>query len=230
MDVPKLNMNISSPVLFGCAPVSGKKKKYISSAGVNAFFLLIALTVFSLWKSSVVVAAMPAFKVNGHVLTITTDRYEVDWENGSMVRIVTLLPKHQVLASPPKTIKKGNLPVGLGSFFRNQAAARAQHGPLSGRPIPCSFDAQHPADQSSTLTWESIPDGIRLKYQGLKGDPGAVLVQELTVEAGTGDLVIRQHGAGSNPGVFGISFSVENLKSDLSTVIPFLFRGAVGHY
>jgi hypothetical protein len=116
------------------------------------------------------------------------------------------------------------LPNGIGSFHQHEKDAPLQHKAVWSHDIkksPTAFPAQHCPNAGSLVTCENIKDGVRLTYRKLQGDDSGVLVQELTVEPETGDLVIRQSGKSDNPGVFGIAFSILNLRPDIKFAVPY---------
>ncbi|HEY0073679.1 MAG TPA: DUF6259 domain-containing protein [Abditibacteriaceae bacterium] len=161
----------------------------------------------------------PAVSFAGGVLSIKTNRYEVQWQSGSMISARSLLPKAAALTIVGTPMNVEQMPNGLGSFHEQEAAGRAQHHPWGAISAP--FSAQHPPTVETKVRFEKLPDGARLTYTGLKGDAGATLVQELTVEERTGDLVIAQHGISPHPGVFGVGFSLLNLRPDIEWAVPY---------
>lgn len=186
-------------------------------------FCLLLVVCSALLSVTYARAKTPEFQFDdkGRTLTISTDRYEVVWQNGSIVKLVTMVPSREVLTVPQGTMSVDQLPNGLGSFHLQAEAARQQHKPLGSNRLPASFPAQHPPHASSEMTYKRIRNGAELTYRRLLGDREAVLIQELTVESETGDLVIRQKGSTKNPGVFGLSFGVLNLKPELTLIMPF---------
>ena len=102
-----------------------------------------------------------------------------------------------------------------------QAAASCGLVARSAKKGPPAFPAQHAPDAASQVAFAEIPGGARLTCTGLTTAPDAVLVQELTVEPGTGDLVIGSPAAASCPGVFGIGFSLLNLRPDIGFAVPY---------
>jgi len=153
------------------------------------------------------------------VLTIRTERYEAGWRDGSMVALKTLLPVAADLTARGAAMSVEQMPNGLGSFHGHAKEGRAQHHPWGAITGP--FSAQHPPNQLTQVEAKEIPGGMRLTYRGLARDPTANLVQELTVEKASGDLLIRQEGTSEHPGVFGISFSLLNLRPDIELLMPY---------
>jgi len=167
------------------------------------------------------IRARPVVSFSDGVLTIRTERYELSWRNGSMTSLTSLLPKRAELTVTPGPMPVGALPNGPGSFFGHEKEGHAQHYPWGFFPLSTTFPAQHPPCEDSRVGFEELPDGARLTYSGLKGDEGAVLVQQLTVDEETGDLVIRQEAKSPNPGLFGICFSILNLRPDIEFAVPY---------
>ncbi|MBI4026591.1 MAG: hypothetical protein HY360_16510 [Verrucomicrobia bacterium] len=163
----------------------------------------------------------PEFTFADGILTIKTSRYQLEWKDGCMTRLVSLLPDRTELTVTTGAWAKERFPNGLGSFHGQEAAAKAQHHPWGFQPLPASFPAQHVPDATTKITFEKLPGGARLTYRGLSGDAQAALIQELLVEPETGDLLIRQSGQSPQPGVFGIAFSMLNLLPDLRLVAPY---------
>ena len=162
----------------------------------------------------------PSFRFTGGALTITTPRWQVRWQNGSLVGLTNRLPtKPAALTVPTAPMAVEQMPSGLGSFHGRKAEGKAQHHPWGAIHGP--FLAQHPPGPGTRVSFAKIPAGARLTYRGLKGEPEAVLVQEFTVDARTGDLVIRQRGESPNPGVFGVAFSLLNLRPDIEWAVPY---------
>jgi hypothetical protein len=171
------------------------------------------------------------FRFSGDTLTIKTDRYEVVWQNGCMVGLTSLHKSGEKLTVATDTMKVTLLPNGPGSFYQHEKEGKDQHRALwsykldRGEP---RFPAQHPAYEKSVVRCEDISGGVRLTYTGLKEDDAAVLVQELVVEKGTGDLLIKQKAKSSNSGLFGIGFSLLNLKPDIGFALPYFSGVRVG--
>ena len=163
----------------------------------------------------------PGISFTDGVLTVKTGRYEVTWREGCMVGLRTLLPRPAALTVQGAAMGVERLPNGLGSLYGHTAEARKQHHPWLIGPLGRAFPAQHMPCADTQVRFERIARGARLTYSGLKGEPKATLVQDLTVEAATGDLVVRQQGASPNPGVFGIGFSLLNLRPDIEYAVPY---------
>jgi len=159
---------------------------------------------------------------HGTTATLRTDRYELDWRDGSAVRLVSLVPARApvTLAQPAMTV--GQLPNGIASLHGHEQAAREQHHIWRAAPLPVSFPAQHPPCAATEVEFERIDGGVRIAHRGLDGDAGAVLTQDLTVDARTGDLVVSQRGVSPDPGVIGIAFSLLNLRPDVTLAAPYM--------
>ena len=168
-------------------------------------------------------AEAPSVRFQKDTLTITTDRYAVTWRRGCLVRATNRLVKNGALTLDRDAVKVTDLPNGLGSFHAHPKGQCLQHHVVFSHKLGTapSFPAQHPVGARSRVTCDPIPNGRRLTYAGLDRDATATLVQELTVEPGTGDLVIRQRGTSAHPGVFGISTSLLNLRPDISFAVPY---------
>ena len=166
-------------------------------------------------------AAEPEVSFADGVLSVRTARYEVTWREGSMVGLRTRLPKPMELTVASAAMPVDLLPCGLGSLHGQVEEARKQHHPWSIGSLERSFPAQHPPGKGSRVRFERIPGGARLTYTGLTGEPKASLVQELVVEADTGDLVVRQRATSPDPGVFGIGFGLLNLRPDVDYAVPY---------
>ncbi|MBM4079609.1 MAG: hypothetical protein FJ278_07910, partial [Planctomycetes bacterium] len=175
--------------------------------------------IFCLWSAAF--AAEPAFTFADGVLTIRTERYEVAWRDGCMVRLRSVLPQAGEFTLPTMPMAAGQLPNGLGSFHGQDKEGKEQHFPWRFAPLSTAFPAQHPPAAETKVAFEKSGNTARLTYSGLKDEPSASLVQELAVEAGTGDLVIRQEGRSANPGVFGVAFSALNLRPDVQFLVPY---------
>ena len=179
-----------------------------------------ACVVAALLAATVTVAA-PDFSFDGRTLTISTDRYVVTWRDGCCVGLRTLLPEQTVIADVGGPMTLDLLPAGVGSFYEQEEATRARHHPWNFADLDTRFPAQHPPGAGSDVRAEDIRGGVRLTYTRLAGEPGATLVQELVVEPATGDLLIRQRAQSTNPGIFGISFSLPNLDPDITLAMPY---------
>ena len=171
--------------------------------------------------ASIGLTAQPSFEFSDGELTIRTARYEVAWRNGCMVGLRTLLPGAASLALAERPMRTDRLPSGLGSFHGHEQEGKEQHHIWGSVPDTSKFPAQHGACESSEVKVLGIEKGVRLTYVGLDGEPDGTLVQEFTVEDGTGDLVIRQRGSSKNPGVFGVAFSLLNLRPDIELIVPY---------
>lgn len=185
---------------------------------IRARFLTM---VFPFLLCSAAEAASPKIAFADGVLTLTTDRYEVTWRDGCMAGLKTRVPKEAALTVEGTPMAVDALPNGLGSLHGQVEAARAQHHPWSFRKPGEAFPAQHSPFAKSMVRCTPIEGGARLYYAVLKGDPKGVLLQELTVDPKTGDLVIRQQGRTTDPGLFGIGFSVLNLRPDVELAVPY---------
>ena len=165
----------------------------------------------------------PRFTFSKGVLTIRTGRYTVTWERGCMTRLVSPHTTASEWTVRDGQMRVTQLPNGLGSFHKHPKGKCRQHHVVFGHKLskPVSFPAQHPVGPTSTVRCERITGGVRLMYKGLTGDATAELVQELTVEPDTGELVIRQRGRSRHSGVFGISFSLLNLRPDITFAVPY---------
>lgn len=165
------------------------------------------------------------------ILKITTDRYEVTWQNGCMTGVKTRFHGGQDLTLPRPVMPYTVLPNGPGSFALNEQAGRDQHRPYWSHPKnkgEPEFPAHATPGKESVVECEEIPHGVRLTYSNLTGDPTAFLVQELTVDAENGDLVIRQSARSDKPGLFGIGFSLLNLRPDLEFALPYFSGIRIG--
>ena len=172
-----------------------------------------------------VTAAEPAeFHFTGQVLTIHTERYVVTWENGCMRALTNLLGVRRDLTVPGIRMTPQQLPNGMGSFHGQRQAGADQHFPIHNVDLTKkqpTFFAQHPAGPETRVTCRQMADGVRLTYAGLERDPTARLTQELTVARDTGELVIRQTAESEHPGVFGVSFSLLDLRPDIGFAVPY---------
>ena len=177
-------------------------------------------------------AQSPAeFAFTNGVLTIRTDRYVVTWQDGCLTQLATRHNGGRALTVGTNAMSTHCLPNGMGSFHEQEKAGKAQHRALWSHDLkkgPPSFPAQHPPTAESQTTCVPVQDGVRLTYAGLSGDPSAKLIQELTVEPGTGDLVIRQRAESDHPGVFGIGFSLLNLDRDIAFALPYFSGVRIG--
>lgn len=171
----------------------------------------------------------PEFSFADGTLRIATDRYVVEWAKGCMVGLETRLGGGGELTLPDGGMDPAMLPNGPGSFALDREAAHEQHRAYWSHRFDrgtASFPAHAPATAASGVEFEEIPGGARLTYTGLANDPAAVLVQELTVDPVTGDLVINQRARSDQAGLFGIGFSLLNLRPDLQFALPY-FSGVV---
>lgn len=166
--------------------------------------------------------AAPSIMVENDVVTIKTDRYEVSWQNGSLVGLRTFLSKDAAITVDARPMQVSQLPNGLAVMPSggNKEGALAPYKVVCNFPLKTVFPAYHPP-VAGQMTSQAVPNGIRLTYTGLAGDPQALLQQELTVEPDTGDLLIRQEAKWSAPGVLGISFSLLNLRPDIVFAVPY---------
>lgn len=165
-------------------------------------------------------AGAATFAVDGGTVTIDTARYRAQWRDGCLVAWRTKLPAPADLTVGGEMTPE-QIPSGLCSLAGQEQAAREQHHPWNFLKLDATFPAQHPAGAESKLTTAKIPGGLRLSYQGLTGEPGATLVQELVVEEGSGDLLLRQSAKSPNPGVVGIAFSLLNVRGDIELAMPY---------
>ena len=179
-----------------------------------AFLLVCLLTAHGL-------AAAAEFAFDGQVLTIQTARYQIQWQNGSMIGLKTLVPVETDVAAATHSMRVEQLPNGLGSLHGAEEQAVEQHHPWTHFTLDTTFPAQHPPHDGTQTTFEPNAAGGCLTYTGLAGDPESVLVQEFRVEPESGDLVLKQHGRSPHPGVFGLGWSILNLRQDLVLATPY---------
>ncbi len=164
------------------------------------------------------------FRPSERGITIVTERYEIVWRDGAAHEISTLLPRRQLLTLPDGGMSAAELPVGMGSFHGQAKEECMQNRILYGLDLEKeapAYPAQFAPGESSRLTVEEIPNGRRLTYSGLGSDTSATLVQELTVEPATGELLMRQRARSENPGLFGISMTLLNLRPDIDFAVPY---------
>lgn len=175
--------------------------------------------------ASLALAAPPRFSFEGRTLTVVTDRYELQVRDGAIVALRTMLPRPMSLTLRDGPIDPAALPTGLCSLAGHDQEARDQHHPWNVRDLdpaePIAFPAQHAPAADSEVSAREVPGGMELTYRGLDGDPDATLIQRLTVDAATGDLVIDQRVEGAQPGVVGISLALPNLRGDIELVVPY---------
>jgi hypothetical protein len=156
------------------------------------------------------------------VAVITTDRYEVAWQDGSMVGLRTFLPREQQVTVDMRPMQAGELPTGLAVVGERKPELLKTYAVIASFPLSATYPAYHPPAPGQTdVACERIEGGVRLTYRGLAGEAQGVLVQELAVEAETGDLVIRQHASGPRSGVTGIAFGLLNLRRDMTLAAPY---------
>ncbi|HOL67776.1 MAG TPA: hypothetical protein PKX93_10010, partial [bacterium] len=185
---------------------------------IRKFFLLVAI-VFSVWSTCLLAKAN--FKFDTGRLTVTTERYEVTFYQGNIVRVRSFLPGALDCTLREEPMKTGQLPEGVGSLYQTEVdnSRESQHFPWGSLNIPAKFPLQHPATGEPVA--EKIPGGVRLIFHGLKGDEKGRIIQEITVEENTGDLCVKLTGISSFPGVFGTAFSLLNLRKDISFITPY---------
>ncbi|MFW6059637.1 MAG: DUF6259 domain-containing protein [Phycisphaeraceae bacterium] len=170
------------------------------------------------------------FEFDGRTLTVRTERFELKWQDGGIVELTTHLPETRVLTR--RSNEDGadesaipdpaaHLPRGLGSFAHAPDKAHGQHIPWAARPTNTYFAAQHAPTEETSVAYERTADGARLTYRGLRDEPDAALVQHLSVDPDTGDLVIRQRVRDAEPGAFGIAFTLSNLRRDIDLLVPY---------
>jgi len=123
------------------------------------------------------------------VAVIKTDRYEVAWQNGSMVGLRTFLPREQKITVDACPMQAAELPTGLAVVAQRKSELLKTYGVVAAFPLAATYPAYHPPVPGQTdVAWDPIDNGVRLTYRGLAGEAQGVLIQELVVEAGTGDL------------------------------------------
>jgi len=138
-----------------------------------------ALPAVLLCLASTASAAAPSFSFSGNqMLTIKTDRYEIEWRDGCMVSLTTLLPRRMKLTADGAPMDVGLLPNGVGSFHDHETEGREQHHPWGTFPLATTFPAQHPPCRNSRVSFERTRTGARLTYLGLKGDDDGLPAQE----------------------------------------------------
>lgn len=162
---------------------------------VGREFMVFAVVWLAWHAGPVATASSVSVRFAEGVATVKTDRYEIAWENGSMVGLRTALPRGQNITIDAHPMRFGDLPNGLAVVADRSRDMLKTYDLISGFPLSESYPAYHPPVSGATgVSCERIDGGVRLTYRNLAGAAEAVLVQELTVEARTGDLIIRQRG------------------------------------
>lgn len=171
------------------------------------------------------------FNFHGGVLIISTDRFRLRWEDGCITALETRFNGGQSLTTATPVIPVTWLPNGPGSFALDLEAGQDQHKPFWTHRLdrqPPEFPAHAPALEAESVICEEITNGVRLVYSGLQNDPTASLIQELTIDPENGDLIISQSAHSDLPGLFGIGFSLLNLRPDIDFALPYFSGVSVG--
>jgi hypothetical protein len=189
----------------------------------RAFLETVALGVCVLtWLARIADIRAAEIRFADDVAVIRTDRYEVAWRNGSLMGLRSFLPREQQVTVDGRPMQAADLPNGLAVVAQRSPELLRPYGVVASFPLTATYPAYHPPLSGQTkVTCERIENGVRLTYRGLAGESQGVLVQELVVEPGTGDLIIRQQGEGPQGGVTGIAFGVLNLRREVTLIAPY---------
>ena len=165
----------------------------------------------------------PVFIYKDGNLSIITERYEIVWSRGCIIGMKSKLSSGNEWTLSKESMRQTDLPSGIGSFYHNENAVKVHHTAISSNSLKKILPRFpfHYADSNSPVKCENISNGVRLTYRNLNGDISGVLTQELSVERESGDLIIKQSGTSNNAGVFGISFSILNLRPDIKFAVPY---------
>lgn len=188
-------------------------------------------------------AAMPALCADmvtlaGKVVRVTTDRYEMAFECGSLVAL------KNKLTGETYSVSLGDLEArlphiiqGLTVYPTNASAQLreqidAAHPWLSGAAGRWSF-VHHPSSRSEVALKKISPSRFVATWTGLQAyNPDTFLLEEtyaldLEIMPGSGDLSVKVTGNGFGPGTLGAGFLMANFSADLDFIWP-VCEGAHG--
>jgi hypothetical protein len=153
--------------------------------------------------------------------TLTTPRLEVTIEDGLIVGLKDLA-SGEVHAE--RSLGETNVPAGLGHLTGDPKAMERLHCPWGNQqmnqdlPPGQAYPTMHRPGPKSRYQAERIRGGVRATWTGLtngtKDFPEETFTLEATVDARSGQLLLRAVGASPEGGVYGLQAPIVNLHPD----------------
>jgi hypothetical protein len=200
----------------------------ISRQRTTASLLMIILLAFGS-ASSRAAESFPVFAKTDRGLRVETDRYEVKFENGVIVRLFNKLTDEEYL-DPQANLESilPHLPSGLGTQNgepAREAAERLNTKPWWEHPADMRLPNQHYADAQSTFEPKEVGEGNwRLEYKNLTDGENRYPDEEFAVLVGldkaTGDLLVTPEGRSPRPGVYAASLVFGALAPEITAEAP----------
>lgn len=158
---------------------------------------------------------------------ISTPRLAATIHDGVVVGLVNLRTG-EVHGDP--ALEDLALPRGLGHMAGNVRAMETLHSPWGTHhlnqdlPTGAATPTMHHPAADAAFSTEPIEGGIRATWTGLTNGvedfPEEVLTLEATVEAGSGQLLLRASATSDTAGVYGVQVPVANLHPDHAIYVP----------
>ena len=185
--------------------------------------------------------AADAFRLEGSVLTVRTDRYEATFERGALTSLANRLTG-EVYARRRADFNSrlAALPHGLGVLPARLTAAdqallgrfHAWEGGYEGhlrRTKAFPFACQ-PHEAASASLKRIAESHVQVTWKGLRGtypprEPaGGELTLDLEVLGGSGDLAVGAVGRSRHKGAYAVGVAMANFSRELNFIVP-LFQG-----
>jgi|GEM_PF-1057410 len=171
----------------------------------------------------------PVIEPHERGATVRTDRFEISFRNGVLVRMHNRLTGEEYLddsADPARTVP--HLPTGLGTQHGEPARAAAlklHHWPWWEHPNDLHLPNQHFADADSAFNFEANDDlGGTLTYtnltDGRKRYPDETFTLALEIDTATGDLLVTPGGRSPRAGVYGANMTLAPLAPAVTAEAP----------
>jgi hypothetical protein len=96
------------------------------------------------------------------VALITTDRYEVAWQAGSMVGLRTFLPREQQVTVAARPMQAGELPTGLAVVTKRKPELLKTYAVIASFPLSATYPAYHPPAPGQTDVCGEVPSPTAL--------------------------------------------------------------------
>lgn len=161
------------------------------------------------------------FTFDGKVMTITTDRYEIQWKNGGVISWKTFLPTERTLMSPEPQHDSKQVPSGPSLRPRGLDHPVFEYHPYSSvEPERANFRVNNNPNYRTTVVFEPTENGARLIYGKLGAKRDMSWTQEFSIDPTTGDLIVRQMATAPQGHLSGISFGIYNLDASIPLAVP----------
>jgi len=171
----------------------------------------------------------PVFEKTDRGVRVGTDRYEVEFANGVLVRLFNKLTKEDYLDAKADLGRiLPHLPAGMGTQngeAAREAAERLNTKPWWEHPATMRLPNQHFADAQSAFQLKEVSGNTwRLEYKNLTDGenryPDEEFALTVAVDLPTGDLLVTPEGRSPRPGVYAANLVFGALAPEVTAEAP----------